>query len=284
MKINIKSVLIGLLIGIIVSGTSVLALTGAVQKTLDYNNIKIVLNGQEPIPTNANGEYVEPFTIEGTTYLPVRAIASALGLEVDWDESTATVSLSENADDPTEEIPVEETPAEEVVTTTLGNTLLEAFRKMINIAEPTQGGNLTNAEVAALKHLYGMGDANAHQVLVQRYAGIAFKHAVYIVRMHAENFTDYLIGNLLHIVLLNIAHYSCNIFIVPAVFLGRHNTGAFDYNFCQNIRAQMLMIDQLLGIFLLQLEESVGQTACVFKINDIIKRNVVMKLEVSKTF
>ena len=47
--------------------------------------------------------------------------------------------------------------------------------------------------------------------------------------MHAENFTDHLIGNLLHVVLLNITDYSCDIFIVAAVFLGRHNAGAFYY-------------------------------------------------------
>ena len=60
---------------------------------LYYNDIKIRLNGEELIPKNANGEVVEPFIIEGTTYLPVRAIASALGLNVDFDWATQTVIL-----------------------------------------------------------------------------------------------------------------------------------------------------------------------------------------------
>ena len=72
----------------------VAATTGDVQKTLSYNDIKITLNGQEITPTDANGQYVEPFIIDGTTYLPVRGIASALGLEVGWDAATKTVQLS----------------------------------------------------------------------------------------------------------------------------------------------------------------------------------------------
>ena len=52
-----------------------------------------MLNGKEIVPTDANGNVVEPFTIDGTTYLPVRGIASALGMNVGWDGETNTVSL-----------------------------------------------------------------------------------------------------------------------------------------------------------------------------------------------
>lgn len=61
--------------------------------TLTYRDIRITLDGQEVRPTDANGTYVEPFIIDGTTYLPVRGVASALGLEVEWDEQTNTVAL-----------------------------------------------------------------------------------------------------------------------------------------------------------------------------------------------
>lgn len=61
---------------------------------LEYNNIKISLNGKNIDPKDANGNYVEPFTIDGTTYLPVRAVANALGINVDWDGNTNTVVLS----------------------------------------------------------------------------------------------------------------------------------------------------------------------------------------------
>ncbi len=64
------------------------------QATLDYNDIHITLNGQPIVPVNAIGSPVEPFAIDGTTYLPVRAVASALGLDVEWIQETSTVALS----------------------------------------------------------------------------------------------------------------------------------------------------------------------------------------------
>ena len=48
-------------------------------------------------PKDANGNTVEPFIIDGTTYLPVRAVSNALGLNVGWDDATSTVSLGEGA-------------------------------------------------------------------------------------------------------------------------------------------------------------------------------------------
>ena len=61
--------------------------------TLTYRDIRITLDGQEIRPTDANGNEVEPFIIDGTTYLPVRGVASALGLDVGWDDEANTVAL-----------------------------------------------------------------------------------------------------------------------------------------------------------------------------------------------
>ena len=61
----------------------------------NYMNIRIVVDGKEITPTDANGKVVEPFASEGTTYLPVRAIGEALGKEVTWDGETATVYVGE---------------------------------------------------------------------------------------------------------------------------------------------------------------------------------------------
>ena len=63
--------------------------------TLIYRDIQIVLNGETVTPKDANGNTVEPFIIDGTTYLPVRAIASALNLEVSWNDTTSTVTLTQ---------------------------------------------------------------------------------------------------------------------------------------------------------------------------------------------
>lgn len=59
-----------------------------------YRNIKITLDGVRVEPKDTTGKTVEPFTSDGTTYLPLRAIASALSLAVDWDGDTSTVILN----------------------------------------------------------------------------------------------------------------------------------------------------------------------------------------------
>lgn len=70
------------------------ATVGQQMVAVDYNNIKVTLNGQTVDLVDANGAAVEPFAINGTTYLPVRAVASALGLDVGWDGATSTVQLT----------------------------------------------------------------------------------------------------------------------------------------------------------------------------------------------
>ena len=74
---------------------TVSASSGVVEKSLYYRDIKVTLNGEQLVLADANGNPVEPFIIEGTTYLPVRAIANALGLNVGWDGETGTVILTE---------------------------------------------------------------------------------------------------------------------------------------------------------------------------------------------
>ena len=100
MKERIKTLLVGMLIGALLVPTA-FATVGTITKELSYNNIKITLDNQEITPTDANGAYVEPFIIDGTTYLPVRGIASALDLGVEWDGTTNTVVLSSDKTAPT---------------------------------------------------------------------------------------------------------------------------------------------------------------------------------------
>ncbi len=62
----------------------------------DFIGIKITLDGSPLTPKDANGKVVEPFAVEGTTHLPLRAVAEALGLGVDWHGPTKTVRLTSN--------------------------------------------------------------------------------------------------------------------------------------------------------------------------------------------
>lgn len=81
------------MVSAVILTSTVFATVGSRTAELFYNNIKIVLNGKEVVPTDGNGNTIEPFIIDGTTYLPVRGVSSALGLNVGWDASTNTVTL-----------------------------------------------------------------------------------------------------------------------------------------------------------------------------------------------
>ena len=53
------------------------------------------LRGRVFTPKDAAGNVVEPFIMNGTTYLPVRAVGEALGMSVNWDGNTHTVYLGD---------------------------------------------------------------------------------------------------------------------------------------------------------------------------------------------
>lgn len=91
-----KKIKTTMLLAVILSLSAVIvhATVGTRTATLSYDNIKITLDGKETLPIDASGNAIEPFIIDGTTYLPVRGISSALGLDVGWDNQTKTVQLS----------------------------------------------------------------------------------------------------------------------------------------------------------------------------------------------
>lgn len=61
--------------------------------TVTFADIKLNINGQIITPKDAVGNTVEPFMYNGTTYLPVRAVAEALNSAVEWDQTTKTVLI-----------------------------------------------------------------------------------------------------------------------------------------------------------------------------------------------
>lgn len=92
-----KGFLSGVLVSLLLMGLvgSAVATVGQRTVNVDYNDIKVTLNGQAVNLVDANGAAVEPFAINGTTYLPVRAVSAALGLDVNWNGETKTVELSQ---------------------------------------------------------------------------------------------------------------------------------------------------------------------------------------------
>ena len=92
-KDKIKGFIAGVCVAFVVSSGVVFADSVSKTVTAVYNNIKIFVDGEKITPKDANGNTVEPFIIDGTTYLPVRAVASALGKEVDWDGTSNSVYI-----------------------------------------------------------------------------------------------------------------------------------------------------------------------------------------------
>ena len=95
MKTQHKGFLAGVLTTLLLVSLAITAFAAyQKQETLHYDDISITLNGEELIPRNVNGEVVEPFIIDGSTFLPVRALANALNLDVDWDPELRRVLLN----------------------------------------------------------------------------------------------------------------------------------------------------------------------------------------------
>ncbi|QNU66952.1 hypothetical protein EHE19_019355 [Ruminiclostridium herbifermentans] len=57
-------------------------------------DIIVKLDNQTLSLKDGNGNTINPLIVEGSTYLPVRAIAEAVGLDVTWDSESSTVSLN----------------------------------------------------------------------------------------------------------------------------------------------------------------------------------------------
>ena len=87
-----------LLMGLILALCLVIpALADAATKqiSVNYGGISIVVDGTKITPTDVAGKVVEPFIYEGTTYVPARAIAEALGKDVEWEPATQTVYIGQ---------------------------------------------------------------------------------------------------------------------------------------------------------------------------------------------
>lgn len=81
------ALVLGLLIpaGAAMTSKTIQVLTGA----------EIYVDGVELNPTDANGNPVETFVYNGTTYVPLRAVSQSLGKAVNWDGENQRVYIGE---------------------------------------------------------------------------------------------------------------------------------------------------------------------------------------------
>jgi hypothetical protein len=97
MKLRFKSIVAGVVIGsAITSSVNVFAYDGTQDIQATFKNIKIYIDGAELTPKDASGNTLEPFIYNGSTYLPIRAVAEAVGKEVSYDANTNSVYLGDS--------------------------------------------------------------------------------------------------------------------------------------------------------------------------------------------
>jgi hypothetical protein len=96
-----KSVILLSLLGAVTLGAGITVaaqtMNRVVEATVRYD-MNIRLDGETLVLRNAAGDVVQPIMIDGTTYLPLRALGEILGLDVNWEGATQTVSLYSRRD------------------------------------------------------------------------------------------------------------------------------------------------------------------------------------------
>ncbi len=88
MKNIFKGIIIGVIITTLLMGT---VFSSQIKKTIEvvYNSVNLTVNGKKISADN--------ILYEGTTYVPVRAVAEALGKTVGWDQNTFTASINDKS-------------------------------------------------------------------------------------------------------------------------------------------------------------------------------------------
>ena len=105
------------------------------QITAIYGGIEIYINGAKLVPKDVNGNYVQPFVVDGTTYLPIRAVAEAVGYDVNYDDETHTATLAPK----TKEVSPSPSPTRQPLDTTLQSRLFVRVNACIRTANAELG-------------------------------------------------------------------------------------------------------------------------------------------------
>jgi hypothetical protein len=85
LKDKLKGLVVGILVGTMITGGSVFA-ANKMKIEVNYENLKYMVDGVEKKPSIGQG-----FIYDGTTYVPLRFAGEALGKDVNWDGKTKTI-------------------------------------------------------------------------------------------------------------------------------------------------------------------------------------------------
>lgn len=74
--------------------TKSVLINGEAENAALGDSVNIYIAGVKFTPKNVNGDTVDPIILDGTTYLPIRAIGEAFDKNVTWDQETLTAVLT----------------------------------------------------------------------------------------------------------------------------------------------------------------------------------------------
>lgn len=92
-NVLIKSLLILTLI-VALAVPIIAATTLTAKQATVYTGTAVIVNGKALDYTNTNGTKAEAIAVDGVTYLPLRAMADTVGMDVTWDNETKTAKLT----------------------------------------------------------------------------------------------------------------------------------------------------------------------------------------------
>ena len=173
MKKRLQGLIAGMLIGTMLTGGAVFAVNTTTLYDVIANGIRIVVDGKKLNPTDVNGNKVEPIIYNGTTYLPVRAVANAFGKAVYWDEPNYTVYLGNG-----EPLPYPTAYIEDV--DNIGDFCYEAESNELT-------DNYGNSYSSAIK-MGGLWKRTFQTLLNRKYS--KFKCTLYVPKGCSENTTE----------------------------------------------------------------------------------------------
>ncbi len=169
MKSKLFLFLSGVLVTLILIALPVSALASDGSFKLTAHPIQVLVNGEVFKPVDAKGNEVMVFTVNGTTYAPLRALAEAYGLEVGYDSTRNIAAVTSPTAAPApasdfasaweiKEKPVTNYGSEKIVTATysgsLGTDDFKAWWKSFSADEIERAAEQLAADAQALNPGY----------------------------------------------------------------------------------------------------------------------------------
>lgn len=94
-------------------------------------DFKFTLNGENWQPRDVDGSQMSPIVYKNRTYLPVRAIGEALGVNIGWIDATRTVVIGEEEEQEQPPLTIEDLPVDFTIKNPdlIGNVYMDATYK-----------------------------------------------------------------------------------------------------------------------------------------------------------